>query len=121
MNFRATSIAFIAFALCGVAHAQAPTLDHSHDIQILGSAGLESCARWLSTPALKREGDIWIWGYWSGRTIQSLADRGTGQIGLSTDAEGIAGEVERNCRYAPSQKLLSVVGNVYTMFSNNNR
>jgi hypothetical protein len=113
-----TAVILLTASLSPAARAQAPP--PGNVIQILG-AGMETCARWLSAPALKSEGDVWLQGYWSGRSLAALENRQRPSVGASTDSNGILREIETNCRYAPSQKLLSVAGNVYTMFENAGR
>ena len=88
---------------------------------MFGSGLLWSCAKWLSTPATKAEGTVWIYGYWSGLNSMRTIYDDSGDIGKTTDAAGISGEVELFCKSVPSMKLSEAVGRVYTKFVERNR
>jgi hypothetical protein len=72
--------------------------------------GTQSCAAWLATPGAETEGRWWIAGFWTGRNMQN---GGNGQVGSSTDSEGIIGEIKRICQAEPSLLLINVAARIY--------
>ena len=79
--------------------------------------GQSSCAKWLSTPALEIEGNDWILGFWTGVNVGTFfAGGGRGNIGHSTDAFGIIGEVKKLCLNSPSQLVSTTASVVFHEF-----
>lgn len=73
--------------------------------------GDQSCATWLSNQTERAAGNWWVWGFWSGLNAQVA-----GNVGHSTDANGIIGEVKLYCDTAPSTTLISATNQVYKRF-----
>lgn len=73
--------------------------------------GRSSCATWLSSRDTLDQGKVWILGFWSGMNMW-YPDRG--DIGGSTDAEGIFGEVRKRCTDQPSMPLFQAVTLAFT-------
>ena len=88
----------------------APATQNDSGRAIWTIGGTQSCAAWLATPASDTEGRWWIAGYWSGRNMQNGA---RGQVGSSTDSEGIIGEIRRACQAEPSLLLITAAARVY--------
>jgi hypothetical protein len=97
----------LAAALLGIP-VPATQSDSGRPIWTIG--GTQSCAAWLATPASETEGRWWLAGFWTGRNMQNGSN---GQVGSSTDSEGIIGEVRRVCEAEPSLQLVTAAGHVY--------
>ena len=75
-----------------------------------------SCATWLASSASEAEGSAWLLGFWTGTNYgAALAGQG-GQIGVSTDALGIIGEVKRRCLNNPANTLMHEAVGLYLEF-----
>jgi hypothetical protein len=85
------------------------------DILVVGTGNL-SCASWLSSHLIR--GTDWIGGYWTARNRDNAA---THQVGITTDPEGIIGEVKKLCQDQPSLSLFQAVGLVYSDMSDRSR
>jgi hypothetical protein len=72
--------------------------------------GAMSCAHWRSTPALRREGTIWIYGFWTGLNYVAAASE---QTGTNVDTAAAMAEVTKTCAQRPSQVLASAVWAAY--------
>src|SRR4030081_1710531 len=72
--------------------------------------GSMSCAHWQSTQALRLEGTIWIYGFWTGLNYVAAA---SGQTEAKIDVAAIVGEVEKTCAQQTSQTLASAVWTTY--------
>jgi hypothetical protein len=70
---------------------------------IVANMGLSTCAIWLSTPAHERDGQIWLYGFWSG-----LNHAGPPQINLgpSADLDLLIAEMHRICQKDPTSSLV---------------
>lgn len=77
-----------------------------------------SCARWQSTTSYQQAGRSWILGFWSGKNMEA-ADNS--QVGRTTDADGIVGEVKLVCDAAPSKMLVTATLETYQRFKRENR
>ncbi len=102
----AGSAAFLTVA------AASPRSANDDPVLILGKGTL-TCATWLASPADRREGNQWIWGFWTG--INSYGTPG-GSVGHSTDHLGITAEVAKVCEAEPSLLLLYASVRVYRQF-----
>jgi hypothetical protein len=89
--------------------------DHRTGITYFG-AGDWSCATWLATPESEAIGNLWITGYWSGRNVAEVDTAKPEDVGQSTDARGVVGEVKKLCQANPSAKLLIAADEVYLRF-----
>src|SRR6266446_5975300 len=65
-----------------------------------------SCAHWQSTQALRLEGTIWIYGFWTGLNYVAAA---SGQTETKVDTAAVMVEVKKTCAQHPSQVLASAV------------
>jgi hypothetical protein len=74
--------------------------------------GRYSCAKWLSNMDFKRDGIIWIAGYWSGLNFLSRNKL----VGMHSDWEGIVGDIKKLCLSQPSTLLATAAGTVYGQF-----
>jgi hypothetical protein len=72
--------------------------------------GAMSCAHWRSTPALRREGTIWIYGFWTGLNYVAAA---SGQTERKVDTAALTIDVKKTCAQRPSQPLASAVWTTY--------
>lgn len=75
-------------------------------------AGRQSCATWLSNAELEYEGNVWVFGFWTGANFHS----GSGGTGSTTDALGLLGEIKLRCQQAPADQLAVVAWRVYQEF-----
>ena len=96
----------------------APATQNDSGRAIWTIGGTQSCAAWLATPTSETEGRWWIAGYWSGRNMQNAA---RGQVGSSTDSEGIIGEIRRMCLAEPSLLLINAAARVYVEMDRDRR
>jgi hypothetical protein len=72
--------------------------------------GSMSCAHWQSTQALRLEGTVWIYGFWTGLNYVAAA---SGQTELKVDTAAVLAEVTKTCAQRPSQVLASAVWTAY--------
>ncbi len=107
----ASSAAFLTIA------AASPPPANDDPVLILGKGTL-TCATWLSSPADRREGNQWIWGFWTG--LNAYGTPG-GSVGHSTDHPGITAEVAKLCEAEPALLLLYATVRVYTQFEREGR
>jgi hypothetical protein len=78
-------------------------------VDMIGIGGM-SCARWRSTPEHRREGTIWLYGFWTGLNYVAAA---SDQPQAKIDAAVIANEVEKTCARQASQTLASAAWTTY--------
>jgi len=78
-------------------------------VQMFG-IGLDSCAHWLQTPSLRREGETWALGYWSGLNVNTTTSP---TVGRHTDPDGVIGEIRKVCEGAPSLPLALAINQAY--------
>jgi hypothetical protein len=83
--------------------------DAKVSVNLMG-IGAMSCAHWRSTPALRLEGTIWIYGFWSGLNYVAVASE---QTETKVDTAAAMAEVRKTCAQRPSQVLASAVWTVY--------
>lgn len=88
-----------------------PLSTHSQGVPMnIFGIGTRSCATWLSTPAKENEGEIWIYGAWSGINFKNSENH---TVGNTTDSNGIVAEVIEVCRREPSMSLSSATFQAY--------
>ena len=78
-------------------------------VDMMGIGGM-SCAHWQSTPTLRSEGTIWIYGFWTGLNYVAAA---SGQAESKADTAAVLAEVKKTCVQRPSQVLASAVWTAY--------
>jgi hypothetical protein len=78
-------------------------------VDMMGIGGM-SCAHWQSTQALRLEGTIWIYGFWTGLNYVAAA---SGQAESKADTAAVLVEVKKTCAQRPSQVLASAVWTAY--------
>jgi hypothetical protein len=83
----------------------------SVDLMGIGSM---SCAHWQSTLALRLEGTVWIYGFWTGLNYVAAA---SGQTETKVDTATAVVEVKKTCAQRPSQVLASAVWTAYLEFN----
>lgn len=83
--------------------------DTKVSVDMIGIGGM-SCAHWRSTPEHRREGTIWIYGFWTGLNYVAAA---SDQTQAKIDVAAIVNEVEKTCAQQTSQTLASAVWTTY--------
>jgi hypothetical protein len=78
-------------------------------IDMMG-VGCMSCAHWQSTQALRLEGTIWVYGFWTGLNYVAAA---SGQTETKVDTAAVVVEVKKTCAQRPSQVLANAVWTAY--------
>jgi hypothetical protein len=78
-------------------------------VDMMGIGGM-SCAHWQSAQALRSEGTIWIYGFWTGLNYVAAA---SGQPESKADTAAVLAEVRKICARDPSQVLASAVWTAY--------
>lgn len=82
----------------------------------LAGFGTRTCAYWLSAPAHKSEGTVWIYGFWSGLNYVAAA---SGQDQSKASSSAMIDAVERLCRREPSRVLGSAAWSTYLNLNKN--
>jgi hypothetical protein len=98
-------LALVCAAPIGVSSAQEAKVS----VDMMGIGGM-SCAHWQSTQALRSEGTIWIYGFWTGLNYVAAA---SGQAESKADAAAVLVEVKKTCAQRPSRVLASAVWTTY--------
>lgn len=80
----------------------------------LTGVGRMSCAHWRSTQASRSEGNVWIYGFWSGLNYVAAASE---QTQSNVDDTAMVTEVEKICAQRPSEVLASAAWTAYLNFS----
>src|SRR6266567_5610595 len=83
--------------------------DAKVSVDMMGIGGM-SCAHWQSTRALRLEGTIWIYGFWTGLNYVAAA---SGQTESKADTAAVLAEVKKTCAQRPSQVLAGAVWTAY--------
>ena len=83
--------------------------DAKVSVDMMGIGGM-SCAHWQSTQAIRSEGTIWIYGFWTGLNYVAAA---SGQPESKADTAAVLAEVKKTCAQRPSQVLASAVWTAY--------
>jgi hypothetical protein len=102
----------IGFALAVTIATTRPT---DHLIYLVG-AGQMSCGDWIAHSPNHKDMATWVLGYWSG-----LNTALTRKVGYTTDANGILGEVNKECAAHPSERLFLAVDAVYQRLGTSSR
>src|SRR5246127_4269858 len=90
------AVLFFTAPLCPVSAQDAKV-----SVDMMGIGGM-SCAHWQSTQALRLEGTIWIYGFWTGLNYVAAA---SGQTETKVDTAAVMVEVKKTCAQRPSQVL----------------
>jgi hypothetical protein len=88
---------------------QSSAQDANVSVDMMGIGGM-SCDHWQSTQALRLEGTIWIYGFWTGLNYVAVA---SGQTETKVDTEAVMVEVKKTCAQRPSRVLASAVWTAY--------
>ena len=83
--------------------------DATISVDMIGIGGM-SCAHWRSTQEHRREGTIWIYGFWTGLNYVAAA---SDQTQAKIDVAAIENEVEKTCAQQTSQTLASAAWTAY--------
>jgi hypothetical protein len=109
MDMRTLRVVFTAAAVLLALNASAQPTERG---VLVSGVGINSCAWWLSSESTKNAGQHYIQGYLSGMNWAQNS-----QVGRSTDNDGWLGEVEKECREAPSMLLVVAAHRVYQRLS----
>jgi hypothetical protein len=99
----------LAALVCAAPVSRSSAQDAKLSVDMMGVGGM-SCAHWQSTRALRLEGTIWIYGFWTGLNYVAAA---SGQTETKVDTAVAVVEVEKTCAQRPSQVLASAVWTAY--------
>ena len=99
----------LAAVVCAAPVCLASAQDAKVSVDMMGIGGM-SCAHWQSTQALRLEGTIWIYGFWTGLNYVAAA---SGQTETKVDTAAVMVEVKKTCTQRPSQVLASAVWTAY--------
>ena len=99
----------LAALVCAAPVCLSSAQDARVSVDMMGIGGM-SCAHWQSTQALRLEGTIWIYGFWTGLNYVAAA---SGQTETKVDTAEVMVEVKKTCAQRPSQVLASAVWAAY--------
>jgi hypothetical protein len=102
-------LVLLAALVCAVLICPSSAQDDKVSVDMMGIGGM-SCAHWQSTQALRLEGTIWIYGFWTGLNYVAVA---SGQMETKVDTAAVVVEVKKTCAQRPSQVLASAVWTAY--------
>ena len=85
-----------AALVCAAPVFRSSAQDAKVSVDMMGIGGM-SCAHWQSTQALRLEGTIWIYGFWTGLNYVAAA---SGQTETKRHGSG-SGRSQENMRSAP--------------------
>lgn len=102
-------LVLLAALVCAVLIRPSSAQDDKVSVDMMGIGGM-SCAHWQSTQALRLEGTIWIYGFWTGLNYVAVA---SGQMEPKVDTAAVVVEVKKTCAQRPSQVLASAVWTAY--------
>ena len=102
-------LVLLAALVCAVPVCPSSAQDDKVSVDMMGIGGM-SCAHWQSTQALRLEGTIWIYGFWTGLNYVAAA---SGQTETKVDTAAVMVEVKKTCAQRPSQVLASAVWTAY--------
>ena len=103
----------LAALVCAAPVCLSSAQDARVSVDMMGIGGM-SCAHWQSTQALRLEGTIWIYGFWTGLNYVAAA---SGQAESKVDTAAILAEFKKTCVQRPSQVLASAVRTAYLYLS----
>ena len=95
--------------ICAAPVCPSSAQDAKVSVDMMG-IGSMSCAHWQSTRALRLEGTIWIYGFWTGLNYVAAA---SGQAESKADTAAVLAEVQKTCARRPSQVLAGAVWTAY--------
>jgi hypothetical protein len=99
----------LAALVCAASVGRSSAQDTEVSVDMMG-IGSMSCGHWQSTHALRLEGTIWIYGFWTGLNYVAEA---SGQTATKVDTAAAVVEVKKTCAELPSQVLASAVWTAY--------
>ncbi|WP_167558989.1 hypothetical protein [Bradyrhizobium canariense] len=99
----------LAALVCAAPVSRSSAQDAKVSVDMMGIGDM-SCAHWQSTRALRLEGTIWIYGFWTGLNYVAAA---SGQTETKVETAAAVVEVEKTCAQRPSQVLASAVWTAY--------
>ena len=99
----------LAALVCAAPVCLSSAQDAKVSVDMMG-IGSMSCAHWQSTQALRLEGTIWIYGFWTGLNYVAAA---SGQTETKVDTAAVLVEVKKTCAQRPSQVLANAVWTAY--------
>ena len=99
----------LAALVCAAPVCLSSAQDAKVSVDMMGIGGM-SCAHWQSTQALRLEGTIWIYGFWTGLNYVAAA---SGQTETKVDTAAVMVEVRKTCAQRPSQVLASAAWTAY--------
>jgi hypothetical protein len=99
----------LAALVCAAPVRPSLAQDAEVSVDMMGIGGM-SCAHWQSTRALRLEGTIWIYGFWTGLNYVAAA---SGQPESKADTAAVLAAVRKTCAQHPSQVLASSVWTAY--------
>src|SRR6266516_4348292 len=99
----------LAALVCAAPVCLSSAQDAKVSVDMMGIGGM-SCAHWQSTQALRLEGTIWIYGFWTGLNYVAAA---SGQTETKVDTAAVMVEVKKICAQRPSQGWSSAVWTAY--------
>jgi hypothetical protein len=106
---RMTKRVLFAVSVFAVPVCPVSAQDAKVSIDMIGIGGL-SCAHWRSTQERRREGTVWIYGFWTGLNyVAAASDQAQAQI----DTTAIVAEVEKTCAQQTLKTLASAVWTTY--------
>ncbi len=108
-SWRMVKLVLLAALVCAVPICPSSAQDDKVSVDMMGIGGM-SCAHWQSTQALRLEGTIWIYGFWTGLNYVAAA---SGQTETKVDTAAVVVEVKKTCAQRPSQVLASAVWTAY--------
>jgi hypothetical protein len=108
-SFPMVKSVLLAALVCAAPIRPSSAQDDKVSVDMMG-IGAMSCAHWRSTPALRLEGTIWIYGFWTGLNYVAAA---SGQTETKIDTAAAMVEVKKACAQRPSQVLASAVWTAY--------
>jgi hypothetical protein len=94
------------------------TAEVPHPKGVWSISGSISCATWLADPISENQGIYWLFGYFTGRNVES---DGPGMVGHGTDSQGIIAEVKLICEKSPSTLLGGAAHQVYNKLRDEGR
>jgi hypothetical protein len=103
----------LAALVCVASVSRPSAQDATVSVDMMGIGGM-SCAHWRSTRALRLEGTIWIYGFWTGLNYVAAA---SGQAETKVDTAAVVVEVKKTCAQRPSKVLASAVWTAYLDFN----
>src|ERR1043166_9020652 len=104
-SWRMVRLVLLVALVCVVPICPSSAEDDKVSVDMMGIGGM-SCAHWQSTQALRLEGTIWIYGFWTGLNYVAAA---SGQSPAEIDMSAIVVEVEKTCAQQTSQTLAGAV------------